>query len=139
MTIEVYAGAVKDKTSKEQIVEPILDFKHHRQHILKDDPDAAAERGEDPFRVNPDFIDGAGFNCSQGNFYAIMRDLHLSCDVNHWTPEEVRTAIYGRGETVIANERGINDMLYVAERIRQLMMMCRIAEKHEGGMIVAAG
>jgi len=55
----------------------VFGFETHDETILAPDADALADVGADPFIPNPDYVEGAGFSMSEGNFMQLLDALGL--------------------------------------------------------------
>jgi hypothetical protein len=67
MSVSIYAGHFCNHPTIGRLMEPVIDFKHWDRNVLADDADERADRDEDPFIPNPDFIENAGINISGYN------------------------------------------------------------------------
>jgi hypothetical protein len=68
----------------------IFDFNAHPETILVDNPDEVSAQGGDPFIPNPDYVEGAGFDMSEGNFMQLLGELGFGRDMREFDPETVR-------------------------------------------------
>lgn len=55
----------------------VFDFKTFDSHNISPDAYAIAQSGGDPYLINPDYIEGAGFDLSEGSFKQILGELYL--------------------------------------------------------------
>lgn len=66
MSTDIYAGIIEEYNGR-PCMGPVIDFNKWNQTILADDADERAERDEDPFIPNPDYVPNAGLNLSCDN------------------------------------------------------------------------
>lgn len=138
MTLSIYAAKSETNERGETIYEPIVPFEAHNQWRLREDCDARSENGQDPFEPNPDYVQGAGFDISSGNWRQIARSLDLDPDGVRYSVEDVASGLELYGTNTISCTCGLNDMLYVADKVLKLQQMVALARRMGSDTIVAA-
>lgn len=88
MGVSIYAGAIEEFNGRE-IFGPVIDFKNWKETILADDAEERADRGEDPFLPNPNYVENAGLSLSYATARHMlasigfpMEDDHLHADID---------------------------------------------------------
>lgn len=77
MSMNIYAGKIKTSTDGQEYLGPVIDFDCWDFDMLAADADARSERGDDPFVVNPKYVEHAGMNLSNDNAEALCAQLGL--------------------------------------------------------------
>jgi hypothetical protein len=137
MTITVYAA--KLEATEDKLYGPLFGFETHQIWRLRKDADAVAEQGQDPFEVNPDYVQGAGFDISRGNWAYIARTLALDPDQTFLDVDHVAEALEKYGEHAIVYETGLNNVLYIADKMQKLQQMVALCRQYAVDKICVAG
>ena len=115
----------------------IFGFDSHSEEILAPDADRIAGEGGNPYLPNPAYVEGAGFDMSEGNLMQVLDLLDLPRRSREFDPVQMREACtaYLAGHPKPADV--MTDAAYFHQRITQLERVASVGIAHGADVIHA--